>query len=206
MSKPLVRVELERADQLLSHIQESPECLEKGMRILDVRQPTPCGDPIDLLGLDAEGRFVLIETKIGPDNRILDRLLDHYHWFESSIELFQRLFAAELPDPRLPPRGVLIGPGFQPAMEKRIGYLGNLPIDLFEYRVYLQEETRLIALERVASNWRDRAVEEKALSPAKPVELSREEEEEFFRFEGERISREKEGVVRPLESFGSKNR
>ena len=79
------------------------------MRILDVRQPTPCGDPIDLLGFDAEGRFVLIETKIGPDNRILDRLLDHYHWFESSIELFQRLFAAELPDPRLPPRGVLPG-------------------------------------------------------------------------------------------------
>lgn len=196
--KALVRVELDRVGQLQTFLRDSPETLEKGLLILDQSVATACGDAIDLLGLDAEGRFVLIETKVGPDNQILEKLLDHYDWFTTNLALFRQNFSREDPDAGLPPRGILIGSGFHPAMERRIGYLAKIPLDLVEYRAYLQGNTRFISVELIGSNWRGQIGEESDLMQGPLVELTEEERAAFERFERERLGEQdspKEGPV-----------
>lgn len=185
----LVRVDLDRVEQLHSFLLQSPEKLEPGLKILKRGMATACGDSLDLLGLDAEGRFVLIETKIGPDEQLLDRLIDHYDWFRANRALFCQFFEQENPAPDLPPRGILVGPGFDPATIRTIGYMKGLPVDLFEYRVYIRGHARFLSLEWLGANWRE-AEAEAAEAPAGLVPLSDEEMVEFEKFELERNAEE----------------
>jgi hypothetical protein len=198
----LVRVDLDRVEQLHSFLIQSPENLEPGLKILKQGVATPFGSTLDLLGRDAEGRFVLIETKIGPDEQLLDRLIDHYDWFKTNQTLFCQFLEPENSTPALPPRGVLIGPGFDPATIRTIGYLKGLPVDLFEYRVYVRGHARYLSLEWLGSNWR-KAEAEPAEAPARMVPLSDEELVEFEKFELERNAEEarrsKESVI-PIDS------
>jgi hypothetical protein len=190
----LARVDLERVEQLYSFLLESPDNLESGLKILKQAVPTACGDAVDLLGLDAGGRFVLIETKIGPDERLLERFIDQFDWFKSNQALFCQFFETENPSPELPPRGILIGPGFDPALPRRIGYLKGLEIDLYRYQVFLRRNSRFLSLERVGSNRPQAAPEiaEPEAAPASMVPLSDEEMREFELFERERTAADNE--------------
>jgi hypothetical protein len=192
--KSLTCVELERVEQLHSFLLESPENLESGLKILKPAVPTPCGDAIDLLGLDAEGRFVLLETKIGPDERLLERLIDHFDWFRTNQALFCQFHERENPSPDLPPRGILVGPGFDPTLSRRIEYLKGLEVDLFRYQVFLRRNSRFLSLERVGSNRSGTRIEEPvpAAAPAGLVPLSDEEMREFELFERERTPADSE--------------
>ncbi|MBI4161306.1 MAG: hypothetical protein HY509_02535 [Acidobacteria bacterium] len=182
---PLARVELERPEQLLAFLEKDPYSLEPGLRILERSLATGGGEAIDLLGLDSAGAFVLIETKVGPDSALLERVLDHYDWFVGNLGLFRRLYGTHSPDRGLPPRAILVGPGFPPAMERRIRYLRGLPLDLVAYRAFLHGGSRFLALEPVGSNRKEeepeRAGERRGLTP-----LSEDEWREFERFEQER--------------------
>ena len=195
--KPLARVNLDRVDQLHSLLFDQPEALETGLLILQRQIPTASGETIGLLGLDPRGRFVLIETKVGPDERLLDRMIDHYDWFTANLALFRRLFEREEPSGKLPPRGILIGPGFDPAVVRRIAYLGRLPLDLFEYRVYLKGSARFLSLDRVGTNRTEMAEVKEAGEGAAGkastgvVELTQEEWREFEKFEKERNQKKK---------------
>jgi hypothetical protein len=75
---------------------------------------------IDFLGVDAEGRFHVVETKIGHDPRVVLQALDYAIWVranEAEIRARLRKEGIDLPDPKRTPEGdrlrmhLVLGPG-----------------------------------------------------------------------------------------------
>jgi hypothetical protein len=112
-------------------LNEDPEAIEEGMRILGRQIKTDSGI-LDVLAVDTDGALTVIELKNEIDDGQLDQGLRYYDWAVTNIQLisqsFKEVYAEE--EPRL----ILIAPAFSENLKKVAKYV-NAILDLFEYHV-----------------------------------------------------------------------
>lgn len=148
-----------KSDILESRLEETlvrrPDMLEPGIQLVGRQTPT-AGGPLDLLGVDADGRLVVFELKRGSVTREalvqcidyasalnvmdLDKLAEHIaehsgaHGIEKREDFkgwYEREAKAnEFGNELLPPRLVLVGLGVDPSAERMARFLQAGEIDI----------------------------------------------------------------------------
>ena len=150
----------------------NPDMLEDGMELVG-RQTSTVGGPLDLLGVDTDGRLVVYELKRGTLNReavaqvidyassldAMDEETLYRHISERSGNLgiqeiddfdewYSEIRQGKNPEESLkPPRMVLVGLGVDGATERIVKYMadGGLNISLLTFYGFVQEGKTLLA-------------------------------------------------------------
>lgn len=149
----------------------NPDMLEDGLELVG-RQTSTAGGPLDLLGVDAEGRLVVFELKRGTLNReAVAQVIDYasslnamneetlYRHIEQrsgnlgidKIDNFSDWYSDnwsdEGVDALMPPRMVLVGLGVDDTTERMVSYMagGGVDISLLTFYGFVQESKTLLA-------------------------------------------------------------
>ena len=166
---PKTNVETE---QLLENtLVQNPDLLIKGLKLVGRQTPTE-GGPLDLLGVDEDGRLVIFELKRGTLTRdAVAQIIDYTSDLDSmglqslgqlivngsgmhgieKIENFQEWYdAGDFGDIEglLPPRMFLVGLGVDTRAERMVNYLAsksNLDISLLTFQGFKHEGKTLLA-------------------------------------------------------------
>ena len=167
----LPKTNVETEQLLEDTLVQNPDLLIKGLKLVGRQTPTE-GGPLDLLGVDEDGRLVIFELKRGTLTRdavaqIIDYTSDldamgleglgqHIangsgkHGIEK-IENFQEWYdAGDFGDLEglLPPRMFLVGLGIDTRAERMVNYLAsksNLDISLLTFQGFHHEGKTLLA-------------------------------------------------------------
>lgn len=148
---------------------KNPDMLEDGLRLVG-RQTETAGGPLDLLGVDRNGRLVVYELKRGLLNRdavaqvidyasylnAMDHALLYRHLAERSGNLgidkigdFEEWYSVNYPDQDspTPPRMVLVGLGVDETTERMVNYLAGsgMDISLLTFHGFEQGDKTLLA-------------------------------------------------------------
>jgi len=99
-------------EQLTRLLSDHVAGLEPQLRAIDTRLPcSPYGE-IDLIACDSGHQITIVDFELVPDDRLLLRGLSHIVWVARNMSLLRRTYR-EIPfDTALPPRLVLVAPGF----------------------------------------------------------------------------------------------
>ena len=150
----------------------NPVMLEEGLELVG-RQTSTAGGPLDLLGVDSEGRLVVFELKRGTLNREavaqvidyassldamdFDRLCRHIEEQSGTLGIqeiddfdgwYSEIYSSKNPEEALkPPRMVLVGLGVDGTTERMVKYLakGGTNISLLTLYGFVQEGKTLLA-------------------------------------------------------------
>ena len=147
----------------------NPDMLEEGLELVG-RQIGTAGGPLDLLGVDRDGRLVVFELKRGTLNRdavaqVIDYASDlgamdvdslYRHISERSgnlgiqrIDDFEEWYSSNHPDndSLTPPRMVLVGLGVDEVTERMVNYLAGsaVSISLLTFHGFRQCDRTLLA-------------------------------------------------------------
>jgi len=112
-------------------LNEDPEAIEEGMRILGRQIKTDSGI-LDVLAVDMDGVLTIIELKNEIDDGQLDQGLRYYDWARTNIQLISQSFKEV--DAEEEPRLILIAPAFSENLKRVVKYV-NANLNLFEYHV-----------------------------------------------------------------------
>jgi hypothetical protein len=163
-------VELER--NLEAWVSEDPDLLQNGLAIVGRQIPVESGF-LDLLGLDPQGRWVVIELKRGDlDRKTIAQVQDYAacvtHMTEGELRAKTASYLAErklsldkLLEQRsaihaLKPEGreivlMVVGTGKAPGLERLVGYLaGKLPMSILLFHVFKLPTGELLLAREVA--------------------------------------------------------
>ena len=147
----------------------NPDMLEEGLELVG-RQTETAGGPLDLLGVDRDGRLVVFEIKRGTLNRgAVAQIIDYVsylgamdlgslyrHVAERSgnlgvqkIDDFEEWYSRRHPDTDSlkPPRMVLVGLGVDDVTERMVNYLAESAVDisLLTFHGFQQGDRTLLA-------------------------------------------------------------
>ncbi|MCY3544048.1 MAG: endonuclease NucS [Chloroflexi bacterium] len=149
----------------------NPDMLEDGLQLVG-RQTSTTGGPLDLLGVDAEGRLVVFELKRGTLNReavaqVIDyassldamdmgRLVSHVEQRSGNLgiekiddfaEWYSDNWQGQDLEALMPPRMVLVGLGVDDTTERMVNYMASIGMDisLLTFYGFLQEGKTLLA-------------------------------------------------------------
>ena len=150
---------------------QNPDLLEEGLQLVGRQTPTP-GGPLDLLGVDTDGRLVVFELKRGTLNRdavaqVIDyassldamdmsRLVSHVEQRSGNLGIEKiNDFEGWYSDNRqgqdleslMPPRMVLVGLGVDDTTERMVNYMASIGLDisLLTFHGFVQEGKTLLA-------------------------------------------------------------
>lgn len=94
----------------------------------------------DLVGIDREGRLVLIAVEVHPADKILSHLLARLDWAWEHLPTIARMYASYTIDCDQLPRIWICAPSFSPYFIKSLSYLHyRVSMHLFAYQ-YLQTD------------------------------------------------------------------
>lgn len=163
--------EMETENLLEEVLTKNPDMLDNGLKLVG-RQTDTAGGPLDLLGVDSEGRLVVFELKRGTLNREavaqvidyasglaekdLDSLYKHIAKRSGNLEIqkiddFEQWYDKNYPDYDLdslmPPRIVLVGLGVDETTKRMVNYLasGDLEVSLLTFHGFKQGSDTLLA-------------------------------------------------------------
>lgn len=140
--------ELRDESELESILRKDPEQLEGGLIILTGQRKTGEKGRLDLLGVDPDGRIVVIELKAKEDDRQLQQALDYYDWTLESIDFIRDAYKEKLNAYKREikgemPRIILVAPEFNDRMLKAVKYLNqDIEIMLLRYVCFKISEDR----------------------------------------------------------------
>ena len=173
----------------------NPEMLEGGLQLVG-RQTSTAGGPLDLLGVDSDGRLVVFELKRGRLNReavaqvidyasslnAMDEETLYKHISERSGSLgiqkienfgewFSSIWAEGDIDSLLPPRMVLVGLGVDNTTERMVKYLasGEIDVALLTFQGFVNSDGKTLLSRNVEVERADTAVS----TPRKPQSRNR---------------------------------
>ena len=163
--------ETETEEQLEDILTKNPDMLDIGLNLVG-RQVNTQNGPLDLLGVDSNGRLVVFELKRGKLNRDavaqvidyasqlnamdLDSLFQHITERSGNLEIqkidnFEAWYNNNYPDQGLdslmPPRIVLVGLGVDETTERMVNYLAKLgqKASLLTFQGFKQGSETLLA-------------------------------------------------------------
>ena len=166
---------IESEGMLEAILTANPDMLEEGLQLVG-RQTSTAGGPLDLLGVDGDGRLVVFELKRGRLTRDavaqvidyasslndigLDRLIRHIEEqsgnFETQkIDDFGRWYSNNLPEEDMesliPPRMVLVGLGMDDTTERMVNYLANggIAISLLTFYNFVNDDGNMLLARHV---------------------------------------------------------
>ena len=155
--------------------------------------------------MDGSGALVILEIDRGGEDDLLRRALEHQGWVGSQIHFLRKLYGAERVHPFREPRAVLLSTRFSRGFLARVGDL-PVPVTPLIYSLLHSDGRTSLRLEPMDGT----AEQEKTLTgafpfpadvpappdPVAPVaeRLTQEEMEAFYRFERQRLEKEKEGA------------
>ena len=154
-AKPLNTANHMETEELLEDIlTANPDMLENSLQLVG-RQTSTTGGPLDLLGVDAEGRLVVFELKRGTLNREavaqvidyassldamdMDRLVSHIEQRSGDIGIdkiddfsdwYSDNWSDEGVEALMPPRMVLVGLGVDDTTERMVNYMVSMGMDI----------------------------------------------------------------------------
>ena len=164
--------QMETEGLLESILTANPNMLEEGLELVG-RQTSTAGGPLDLLGVDSEGRLVVFELKRGTlyrdaiaqvidyasylNTMDFDRLYKHIEEHSGNFEIqdiddfdgwYSEIRPGKNPEESLkPPRMVLVGMGVDDATERMVDYLASsgTNISLLTFYGFVQRGKTLLA-------------------------------------------------------------
>ena len=132
-SKVLLTSRRVNREQLLSLLQEHPEALEEGMKVIDANLPCETFGDIELLALDGTDRLAVIDVDDKSNDNLLLHGMAHWDWVVGNVALLRRMYRGQVINFALEPRLVLVAPDFSPLFRRAMRYLSSLQIHCIKY-------------------------------------------------------------------------
>lgn len=86
--------------------------IESGLTFIDERVPcTPC-DAVDLVAIDRDGRFTIVDFETESDDRLLLRGIGHFDWVVQNTLIIRRMYNGQAIEFAAQPRVLLLAPDF----------------------------------------------------------------------------------------------
>jgi len=181
-SKPL-----EDRDRLALMVAENSQALEKGLRVVDPGKGRGKWGPMDLLGVDATGRPVIIDVAPQARDDLLVEGLSHLRWFHQYRHQMLPLLGERARDLFVHPRLILVAPDFSACFQDAVAALENLPVDLFRLRLLQSDNENGLLIEYANSSTHKESsgeqLEQDISLPSTMIPLGEEEIASFMKME-----------------------
>jgi hypothetical protein len=120
--------------QVIAVIREPWGAIEEHLLALDSSVPcSPCG-VIDVLGVDAASRLVVIDVDPFTADGLLLRGLSHMEWLVRNAANVHRMYPDKPIDFAAPPRLVLVAPRFSAAVRHAVAQISEPEVACVRYR------------------------------------------------------------------------
>ena len=86
--------------------------IESGLTCIDEDVPCTPYDSVDLVAVDREGRFTIVDFETEPDDRLLLRGMGHFDWVVQNMLIIRRMYAGRGIEFAAQPRVLLLAPDF----------------------------------------------------------------------------------------------
>ncbi len=143
------RDETELENLVIEHV----ESVEAGLTYLDHQRKTETGR-LDVLCVDADGVFVVMELKAKEEDAMLMQGLEYLDYVNENRDRYASFYARKLKsegknveiDPTSPPRLILVAPSFTDMLKKCVKYVDeNYPVSLKHFKILKLKRTGEIA-------------------------------------------------------------
>lgn len=135
------KIEAFTREEITGLVVAQHKALDKDLELVGERLGTRSEHQWDLVGIDRDGRLVLITVEVHPADRILSQLLGRLDWAWEHLAAFARMYPGYAVDCNQLPRIIVLAPSYSPNFTKSISYLNyRVCIRLFTYQ-YLKTDT-----------------------------------------------------------------
>ena len=138
-------------EKLRQIILKNPQSLIEGMNFIDLQLDAGDHGIIEFLGIDSNGRMILINFDVNPNDSMLLDLLAQSQWIKSNQSLIKRLFFSENVDFKQPQELVLVCPVFSGKTMAAAKQLGK-NIRLIRYNYIVSNDDDAIIFDEVYSS------------------------------------------------------
>ncbi len=187
MTKVFNSKPLEDRDRLALMVAENSQALEKGLRVVDPGKGRGKWGPMDLLGVDATGRPVIIDVAPQARDDLLVEGLSHLRWFHQYRHQMLPLLGERARDLFVHPRLILVAPDFSACFQDAVAALENLPVDLFRLRLLQSDNENGLLIEYANSSTHKESsgeqLEQDISLPSTMIPLGEEEIASFMKME-----------------------
>ncbi len=135
-------------DLLASLLNDHAGELEESLRIIDSNVPCEPHGSIDLLAVDAAGRFVIIDLDVSAGDGLLLRGICHFDWFTRNVPVLRRMFRGQVIDFSSNARLFLVAPDYSDSLRCIVRWIENPRISCFRYRALAAKDGVGVFLER----------------------------------------------------------
>ncbi len=101
-------------ESLLSLLNGTAAVLEEGLRVIDSNIPCDPFGSIDLVAVDSENRFCIINIDVSQKDESLLRGIACFDWVVRNIPIVRRMYQGRVVNFSAQPRLFLVAPGFSP--------------------------------------------------------------------------------------------
>ena len=134
-------------DELIALLQEKPGLLHEKIRFLQGPFPIQNLGRLDLLGLDNQGRWVLVKIAQEGNGDLLLEALHQVAWVRGHTSWISTLPSYEATDPASIPTVFLVAPHFSNSLSDILGYLQNVTVGLVKYSGFDMGDQKAIHFE-----------------------------------------------------------
>jgi hypothetical protein len=142
-------IPIEDSSLLQELVIQQIDSIEGQVEVLEIGINTEWGPLI--LGVDREGRLVLLLVNVIQEDALLSRLIGIYNWISRNMPLIGRFYEKRGLDSTRNTRMIAISPGFSQAIRDGLTYLAFM-VELYVYRGLEINGERGILLEPLGSS------------------------------------------------------
>jgi hypothetical protein len=133
-------------------ILKNPHALLNGLSFIDLQLTTDESGIIDFLGVDTNGRMVLVDFDVKPNDQMLIEILAQIQWLKKNQGLIKRLFFSESVDFEQTPQILLICPEFSSKIQSAVKQLREKDIKLLNFKYIVSDNDDAIIFDEIFSN------------------------------------------------------
>lgn len=153
MTLVFTHLPLKDREELAKLVAEHCVALEEGLKIVDQQEGGGKCGPMDLLGVDAQCRLVVIDVSPQGGDQLLVEGLAHVSWLWRNRHQIADVVAEREANLALYPRLILVAPNFSPSLQEAIRGLRFMAIDSYSFRWLEAGGEKGLLLELAFSSW-----------------------------------------------------
>ncbi|MBU1043343.1 MAG: hypothetical protein KJ915_02965 [Candidatus Omnitrophica bacterium] len=138
-------------DKLREIILKNPQTLLPGLSFIDLQMSADEAGIIDFLGVDTNGRMVLVNFDVKANDQMLIDILAQIQWLKKNQGLIKRLFFSENVDFEKSPQIVLVGPVFSNKLQSAVKQISDKDIKLFNFKYIVSKSDDAIIFDEIFS-------------------------------------------------------